>query len=239
VAGAVGRGGRGVWPRRAPAGGPGFGNGIALDFPADSNPGGADRDCVTNGPAVADNDTSQSREETMDELAARIRQILATTPERWLALTDSVEPEALRRPAAEGEWSPVECLAHLIDTEVGAFQVRLEFFLAGRDRLAAFDPDAAGMRPDPKGDPRALARRFADARARSLEALERVAIADLDRVADHAEYGSVTLRAMLNEWPAHDLNHTIQAERALMQPYVTDCGPWRGTFADHDLAKAE
>jgi hypothetical protein len=172
----------------------------------------------------------------MDELVARIRPVLETTPERWLQLTESVEPEALRRAAAEGEWSAVECLAHLIDTEVGAFQLRLESFLVGRARLAAFDPDAAGMRPDPAGDPRELARRFADTRARSLAALERVTTADLDRVAEHAEYGRVTLREMLNEWPAHDLNHTVQAERALMQPYVVACGPWREIFADHDIS---
>jgi hypothetical protein len=172
----------------------------------------------------------------MDELVARVREMLRTTPSRWLELTDSIAAEALRRPAAEGEWSAMECLAHLLDTEVGAFQVRLESFLAGRDKLAAFDPDAAGMRPDPSGDPRELARRFADARARSLAALERVTTADLDRAADHAEYGRVTLRQMLNEWPAHDLNHTIQAERVLMQPYVVACGPWRKIFADHDLS---
>jgi hypothetical protein len=177
-------------------------------------------------------------EETMDEYVAGIRQVLATTPDRWLRLTGSIEPDVLRRPAAAGEWSPVECLTHLIDTEVGAFQVRLESFLAGRDRLAAFDPDAAGMRPDPEGDPRELARRFAEARTRSLTTLERVTAADLDRTAQHAEYGPVTLREMLNEWPAHDLNHTIQAERALMQPYIQRSGPWRSTFVDHDLAKA-
>jgi hypothetical protein len=171
----------------------------------------------------------------MDEFVAGVRRVLATTPERWLKLTEILDAEALREAAAEGEWSAVECLAHLIDTEVGAFQVRLESFLAGRERLAAFDPDAAGMRPDPAGDPRELAGRFADARARSLAALDRVTTADLDRAAEHAEYGRLTLREMLNEWPAHDLNHTIQAERALMQPDITACGPWRETFADHDI----
>ncbi len=172
----------------------------------------------------------------MDDLIASVGEILQTTPKRWLELTDSISAETLRRAPADGEWSPVECLAHLLDTELGAFQVRLESFLAGRDRLAAFDPEAAGMRPDPNGDPREIARGFAEARVRSLAMLERVTTADLGRTADHAEYGGVTMREWLNEWPAHDLNHTIQAERALMQPYVTDCGPWRATFADHDLA---
>jgi hypothetical protein len=38
---------------------------------------------------------------------------------------------------------------------------------------------------------------------------------------------------MLSEWAAHDLNHTIQAERALMQPFLLECGPWIVYFQDH------
>lgn len=44
----------------------------------------------------------------------------------------------------------------------------------------------------------------------------------------------VTLREMLNEWAGHDLMHTVQAELAVMQPFITASGPWRGYFADHD-----
>jgi hypothetical protein len=50
--------------------------------------------------------------------------------------------------------------------------------------------------------------------------------------------GTVTLAEFLHEWAAHDLNHTLQAERALMQPFIAGCGPWRGYFADHDLGSA-
>jgi hypothetical protein len=42
---------------------------------------------------------------------------------------------------------------------------------------------------------------------------------------------------MIHQWAAHDLNHTVQAERALMQPFIAGPGPWRaaGNFADHDF----
>jgi hypothetical protein len=45
---------------------------------------------------------------------------------------------------------------------------------------------------------------------------------------------------MVHEWAAHDLNHTVQAERALMHPFIAGSGPWRtaGVFADHDLGEA-
>jgi hypothetical protein len=32
---------------------------------------------------------------------------------------------------------------------------------------------------------------------------------------------------------SHDLNHTVQAERALIQPFVGGSGPWQAYFADH------
>jgi len=171
----------------------------------------------------------------MDDLVESVRGVLSTTPERWRSLASSIQPALLARRPAVGEWSAVECLQHILDTEVGAFGIRLEAFLAGRD-LAAFDPDAAGFRPEPGSDPKALAARFAETRARSLQVLARIQPADLARTANHAEYGEVTLREMLNEWAAHDLMHTVQAERALMQPFVVGSGKWRGTFAAHDTA---
>jgi hypothetical protein len=171
----------------------------------------------------------------VDDLVARVREILSTTPERWLALTTSIDPARVAARPAPGEWSAAECLQHILDTELGAFSVRLAAFMAGRD-LAAFDPDDAGFRPEPGSDQVGLANSFAQARARSLTALERLVEADLDRTANHAEYGIVTMREMLNEWAAHDLMHTVQAERALMQPFVVGSGKWRHYFADHDVA---
>jgi hypothetical protein len=65
--------------------------------------------------------------------------------------------------------------------------------------------------------------------------LDELAAGDLTRGAIHREYGPVQLGQLLHEWAAHDLMHTIQAERALMQPFVAKSGPWRVTFADHDV----
>lgn len=48
--------------------------------------------------------------------------------------------------------------------------------------------------------------------------------------------GTVTLAQMLHTWAAHDLNHTIQAERALIQLFMLGCGPWRSFFRDHEVA---
>jgi hypothetical protein len=170
----------------------------------------------------------------MDQLIARVREILTTTPDRWRTLTASVEPGLLARRPAPGEWSAAECLQHLLDTEVGAFSIRVEAFLEGRD-FDNFDPDADGHRPEATAAPAEVAAKLAEARARSLARLATVTDADLDRTARHSELGIVTMREILNEWAAHDLMHTVQAERALMQPFVVGSGKWRDTFADHDV----
>ena len=52
----------------------------------------------------------------MDQLIARVREILSATPGYWRALAGSVEPSLLARRPAPGEWSADECLHHLLDT---------------------------------------------------------------------------------------------------------------------------
>ena len=173
----------------------------------------------------------------MDELVNRVTEILTTTPDRWRKIAATVEPALLARRPAPGEWSALECVAHILDTEVGAFSVRLEAFLAGRD-FENFDPDAEGSRPDPGASPNALAGKLAEARAWSLTRLATITAADLDRVARHSELGVVTMREMLNEWAAHDLMHTVQAERALMQPFIVGSGKWRSYFSGHEAEPA-
>ena len=160
--------------------------------------------------------------------------VLETTPARWQALCQTLPPDLLSRKPAEGEWSPLDCLNHLLDTEKNIFPVRVRAFLAGVN-FPAFNPDeegAAVANPTPS----ALAAEFASLRAASLDLLKTLKPADLARTALHPELGQVTLEQLLQEWGAHDLNHTIQAEQALMQPFISGCGPWRKYFAGHDIA---
>lgn len=169
----------------------------------------------------------------MSELIARTMSVLATGGARWRALA-AITPELLERPPAAGEWSALDCLGHLVATEHAVFRARVGAILAGRD-FAAWDPDAAGAIAT-AATPADLAERFAGLRGESLTTLAGLVEADLERTARHAELGVVTLRELLNEWAAHDTMHTVQAERALMQPFIAGSGPWRPYFADHDVA---
>jgi hypothetical protein len=157
--------------------------------------------------------------------------VLSTTPERWERLAGSLSVELLRRKPAAEEWSAVECLQHLVDTERGVFPVRVRRFLRGED-LPNFNPDDQGPKPG-EIQPLELAQAFRQLREASLPLLEGLTPGDLARQARHEELGLVTLEQMLYEWAGHDLMHTVQAERALMQPFILGCGPWQPFFADH------
>lgn len=162
----------------------------------------------------------------------QIQEMLSTTPPRWLYLAEALPARLLARAPAPGEWSALECLRHLIDAERDVFPVRVQTFLSGQP-IAPFDPDEQGS-PASDATPTQLAEEFAQLRAASLGLLGKLIPTDLDRETTHREYGRVRLGEMLNEWVAHDLNHTIQAERALMQPFIAACGPWRPSFAEHE-----
>lgn len=168
----------------------------------------------------------------MEDVLNATQSILSTTPNRWLDMVQRLPAELLNLPPRAGEWSAIECLLHLMDTERWVFPVRVRAFLANQD-LPAFDPDSQGTKPSPEQQPPALAQEFTNMRKVSLELLKTLNPVVLDRTAIHSELGLVTLSEMLHEWAAHDLMHTVQAERALMQPFIRASGPWEVFFTDH------
>lgn len=158
--------------------------------------------------------------------------ILETTPARWTQLTAKLPAELLTRSPASGEWSALDCLQHLVDAERWVFPARVEAILAGQD-FPAFDPDSQGSKSDVTQTPADLAGEFARRRRDGLTVLRKVTPADMGRQARHQEIGLVTISELLHEWAGHDLMHTVQAERALMQPFIQGCGPWQSYFTDH------
>ena len=169
----------------------------------------------------------------MSDRLQQIKTVLGTAPSRWLVLAETVPPELLSRRPAPGEWSALECLQHVIITERAVMQLRVRCFLAGQD-FPGFDPDAPGNTPDVAATPLNLAREFASLRTATMELMATVQPADLARRVRHQDLGPVTLDEQLNEWTAHDLMHIVQAEQALMQPFISSSGPWRKYFAAHE-----
>ncbi|MGB7873577.1 MAG: DinB family protein [Anaerolineales bacterium] len=168
----------------------------------------------------------------MNDILEVARTILQTTPHRWENLTQSTPATLMNLPPAPDEWSAVDCLQHLVDTDRSVFPVRIQALLAGQD-FPAFDPDSQGSISHAQRSQQELVEEFTSLRAANLELFDRLRQSDLTRQARHAELGLVTMSELLHEWAAHDLMHTVQAERALMQPFIQGCQPWRSYFVDH------
>ncbi|MBJ7599677.1 DinB family protein [Candidatus Nephthysia bennettiae] len=169
----------------------------------------------------------------MIDLLDDAQRILSTTVGRWQSLVEAAPQELLMRPPAPGEWSAADCLNHLLVTEGVVFGFRLRAILEGRD-LVSFDPQKP-RDPEPERTPREVANALAAEREANLAVLKGLSPADLDRSSRHPDYGMVSLRVVLNTWAAHDLQHTVQAEEALMQAFIPGTGPFRFRFADHEV----
>jgi hypothetical protein len=156
---------------------------------------------------------------------------LATTPARWESLAQALPIDRLLERPATGEWSALDCLQHLLDSEV-VFLSRVEAFRQSRD-FPNFDPEKEGTHLSQAPSSLEMTARFASLRRQSLEALRAMTPADFTRRVRHSELGPVSLAEMAQEWAAHDLDHTMQAEKAVMQPFILACGPWQAYYESH------
>lgn len=168
----------------------------------------------------------------MSDILANLKAVLKTTPLRWNALTANYPETLLRYQPLPGEWSPLECLQHLIDLDRGVFPQRVRALLAG-ENFPAFFPDEDGTQLMNDISPQALAAEFEALRKENLLLVDELTPDDLSKEAVHAELGTVSLGNLLHEWGGHDLMHLVQAERAIMQPFIEGCGAWRIYFLDH------
>lgn len=164
----------------------------------------------------------------------RLTDILRIDLERWRALASGLDRDLLARQPAPGEWSALQCLGHAADTEAQVFASRVRAIRDGQPTLPAYDPDVQGTPVTDATDPVALADRLTALRRESLALVATVTAEDLGKTSRHLELGPVTMEQLLNEWAAHDMMHVVQAERAVMQPFIPASGPWRHYFADHD-----
>jgi hypothetical protein len=171
----------------------------------------------------------------MSDLVGDLIDILRVDGDRWRGLANGLDRDLLARPPAPGEWSALQCLGHAADTEAFVFSARVRAMRDGRPELPSYDPDVQATPVTDATDPAALAERLTAQRRDSLALLASITTEDLDRSSRHLELGPVTMRELLNEWAAHDMMHIVQAERAVMQPFIPASGPWRFYFADHDV----
>ena len=153
--------------------------------------------------------------------------LLAALGEDDPAVVQAAGPEAMQRLIANageslrvrpepGEWSVLECLAHLADSEL---------ITAARVRwiLAEDEPDIVGYDQDRwvnvlsqvDEDPRTHVAAFGALRRWNLEQWARATVADRDRIGRHRERGAESYGLTFRLAAGHDRIHLEQARRAL------------------------
>jgi DinB superfamily len=141
-------------------------------------------------------------------------------PARLSKLMEQAGPDAVMRPEPDG-WSPLEVLAHLVDTEI-PYAARYRYILAHDDPpLVGFDPDLVMARLHPRiedEDPAALLELLATLRRANVALWRGTGEDDRARVAIHPERGPESLDTEFRQIAGHGVLHLDQIARALEFP---------------------
>jgi hypothetical protein len=140
-----------------------------------------------------------------------------TEPELWRRLIEQAGAHLRTRPE-EGEWSVLECLGHMADSEL-ITSARYRWVLSESEpTLLGFDQAAWVARPDRAADEPALLLEVLGVLRRANVALwRRTPVADRGRVGLHAERGPESFELLFRLQAGHGRLHRAQAERALAQ----------------------
>ena len=68
----------------------------------------------------------------MNNLLETVKAVLSTTTIHWLSLTESLPEDLLARKPLPNEWSAMDCLCHLLDTERWIFPQACASVVGGR-----------------------------------------------------------------------------------------------------------
>jgi hypothetical protein len=141
--------------------------------------------------------------------------VQAATVARLRELVDEAGDVLRIRPEPR-EWSVVECIGHLTDSEL-VTAARARWILAEDEpQIIGYDQDlwVDGLHHD-RDDPAALIALFDALRTANLRLLATRTASDLERIGRHNERGPESYGLMVRLTAGHDRFHIAQAERAL------------------------
>jgi hypothetical protein len=149
------------------------------------------------------------------------------------ALVRTIPLEDARWRPADGAWSVLEVLRHLLDEEVEDFRGRLERTLR--------DPTEPWAQNDPEGwalerryneaDPAETVERFVAERRESVVWLRSVSDADWSQAHEHPQWGPIRAGDILVSWAAHDALHLRQIAKRMFQLAQRDGGKYQTAYA--------
>ena len=138
-------------------------------------------------------------------------------PELWRRLVEGAGAHLRTRPE-EGEWSVLECLGHMTDSEL-VTSARYRWILSENEpTLVGFDQTAWAGRPDRAADDPALLLEVLGVLRRANVALwRRLPASERGRIGLHVERGPESFELLFRLQAGHGRIHRAQAERALAQ----------------------
>lgn len=133
----------------------------------------------------------------------------------WRELIDRADGDVRARPA-EGEWSVLECLGHMADSEL-VTSARYRWVLAENEPpLQGYDQEAWTARlGHVHDDPATVLDLFAALRHANVALWQRTPPTDRGRFGIHAERGPESFELLFRLQAGHGRVHRDQAERAL------------------------
>jgi hypothetical protein len=137
--------------------------------------------------------------------------------ESWRRLIEQAGAHLRTRPEP-GEWSVLECLGHLTDSEL-ITSARYRWVLSEDEPpLVAFDQNAWAARPDrASDDPTLLLEVFGVLRRANVALWRRTPATERARIGMHSERGPESYELLFRLQAGHGRVHRAQAERALAQ----------------------
>ena len=134
---------------------------------------------------------------------------------------------------APGEWCAREVIGHLIEAEKRGFAGRIRIILASdHPTLEAWDQVEVGkQRNDCARVSDSLWMEFMGLRHDSVNLVQALTPADLDRSGMHPKVGELKVRWLLHEWVSHDRNHTKQLLSIAMErvwPHMGNSQQFKG-----------
>ncbi len=141
--------------------------------------------------------------------------VQATEVSAWRDLIDRAAGD-MRRCPQNGEWSVIECLGHMTDSEL-VTSARYRWVLAENEPpLQSWDQEAWAARLDhSQDDPATLLDMLAALRRANVALWERTPAAERKRVGIHSERGPESFEVLFRMQAGHGRIHRLQAERAL------------------------
>jgi hypothetical protein len=139
----------------------------------------------------------------------------AETPSAIRALIVAAGDRLRIRPAP-GEWSALECIGHIFDSEV-VVSARVRWILAEEEpEIVGYDQAlwVDGLRHN-EDDPALLLATFEALRRANLDLWARRSVADRQRLGRHRERGRESYEMTFRLSAGHDRIHLAQARRAL------------------------